>query len=406
PGNTIQLDSPTYSFSEATLNTAQGFGSLNVTVTRTNATSPASVQFATSDISGGNECNQVSGQASQRCDYNAQAGTLRFAAGESSKTIEIPIISDGYIEGPEVFLVKLQNPVGATLGLTSQATVTILDRAVTTLPASNPYLSNEFFVRLNYLDFLAREPDAGGWSTWPPLLNSCGPEKGFLGAPYNCDRAHVSHGFYASPEFTNKGFLVYRLYEVGMGRLPRYVEFIPAMASLSGFGLSDAVQQQNLAEYLQNFTNKEEFVNRFQGSLPNWEAALFIQKLEQASGVSLPATATTLPGQPTQYGRQELINKRSSGEFTVGQTLKAFVEQQPVYDKFFPRGAVTMEYFAYLKRDPDLNDPTLSGWNEWVFVFTNGGAARGRPDIQPRDIHHLIFGFIYSEEYRKRFGAP
>jgi hypothetical protein len=65
-----------------------------------------------------------------------------------------------------------------------------------------------------------------------------------------------------------------------------------------------------------------------------------------------------------------------------------------------------MMYFAYLRRDPDLNDPNLNGWKEWVFVFTNGGAQRGRPDIQPRDIHHLIFGFIYSEEYRKRFGAP
>ncbi|HYO91673.1 MAG TPA: hypothetical protein VEQ40_08555 [Pyrinomonadaceae bacterium] len=97
---------------------------------------------------------------------------------------------------------------------------------------------------------------------------------------------------------------------------------------------------------------------------------------------------------------------RASGALSVGQTLKAFVEQQPVYDWYFPRGQVTMLYFAYLKRDPDLNDPTLSGWTEWVFVFTNGGAARGRPDIAPMDIHHLIFGFIYSEEYRKRFGQP
>jgi hypothetical protein len=73
---------------------------------------------------------------------------------------------------------------------------------------------------------------------------------------------------------------------------------------------------------------------------------------------------------------------------------------------FFPSGQVTMLYFAYLKRDPDLNDPNLVGWKDWVDVFTNGGANKGRPDIAPRDIHHLIFGFIYSEEYRKRFGQP
>ena len=82
------------------------------------------------------------------------------------------------------------------------------------------------------------------------------------------------------------------------------------------------------------------------------------------------------------------------------------MEQKAVYDKFFERGFVTMMYFGFLKRDPDLNDPNLVGWNDWVDVFINGGAHKGRPDIGPKDIHHLIFGFIYSIEYRKRFGAP
>jgi hypothetical protein len=261
-------------------------------------------------------------------------------------------------------------------------------------------------VRQNYLDFLAREPDQTGFTDWTNVLNNCGPQKGFLGSPPDCDRAHVSHGFFGSPEFTNTGFLIYRMYEVGLNRLPRYAEFTPDMSSLSGFGLSDTVRQQNLSDYLQQFTSRQEFSNRFSDALEPSQASTLILKLEQTAGITLPATANTLPGQPAQYGRQELVNLRAGGILTLGQTLKAFVEQQAVYDKYFPRGQVTMLYFAYLKRNPDLNDQALSGWNEWVFVFTNGGAARGRPDIQPRDIHHLIFGFIYSEEYRKRFGAP
>ncbi len=60
-----------------------------------------------------------------------------------------------------------------------------------------------------------------------------------------------------------------------------------------------------------------------------------------------------------------------------------------------------MMYFGFLRRDPDLNDPNLIHWNDWVNVFTYGSGS-----IQPRDIHNLIFGFIYSEEYRKRFVAP
>jgi hypothetical protein len=52
---------------------------------------------------------------------------------------------------------------------------------------------------------------------------------------------------------------------------------------------------------------------------------------------------------------------------------------------------------------PDLNDAELAGWRDWVDVFANGRQNAG---IAPRDIHHLIFGFIYSEEYRKCFGQP
>jgi hypothetical protein len=178
---------------------------------------------------------------------------------------------------------------------------------------------------------------------------------------------------------------------------------MPDMATLSGFDIPAALQEQNLQEYLQQFTARSEFQSRYQGFLLPSQAAQFIQLLDQVAGVTLPATATTLPNQPQQYGRQELINLRANGTLSVGQTLKAFVEQQVVYDRYFERGEVTIMYFAYLRRDPNLNDPNLVGWNDWVDVFTNGRQSAG---IQPRDIHHLIFGFIYSEEYRKRFGQP
>ncbi|MBD0371090.1 MAG: VCBS repeat-containing protein, partial [Pyrinomonadaceae bacterium] len=216
--SSIQFSASAYSINEGTVNTPQGFGSLIVDVKRTgNTSADATVQYFTSDDSGGNECNQVTTLASQRCDYSAAAGTLRFAAGETTKQIQIPIINDGYIEGAETFKLKLQNPTGtASLGTINEATVTIDDRGALTTPAENPYLSNEFFVRLNYLDFLGREPDTEGWNTWPTVLNNCGSQQGFLGAPFDCDRAHVSHGFFASPEFTNRGFLIYRLYAAGM----------------------------------------------------------------------------------------------------------------------------------------------------------------------------------------------
>jgi len=46
-------------------------------------------------------CPTVSGIASSRCDFTSAVGTLRFAAGESSKTFVVLISQDNYVEGPE-----------------------------------------------------------------------------------------------------------------------------------------------------------------------------------------------------------------------------------------------------------------------------------------------------------------
>src|SRR3954453_8318361 len=47
--------------------------------------------------------------------------------GETSKTVQIPILDDGEVEGDETFGITLSNAVGATLGTPSTATVTITD---------------------------------------------------------------------------------------------------------------------------------------------------------------------------------------------------------------------------------------------------------------------------------------
>jgi len=395
----IQFNAATYVISEGAVNTPEGFASLTVQVNRTGDLSGAStVRYATADLSGNNECTVVNGNASQRCDYLMLSGTLRFAAGEASKTFQVPIVNDGYVEGPEVFTIGLSNVTGGTLG-TALTTVTITDDdTVATDAAHNPYLSNSFFVRMHYVDFLEREPDTAGFNDWVGVLNGCGTQHGFLGAPTSCDRAHISKGFFGATEFIDRGFLVYRLYDVGLNRLPLYAEYNPDSAQLRGFGLTTAEQQQNLNNYLLDLGSRTEFVNRYAGVAATSQATQLIQLLETTAGVTLPATATTLPGQPPQYGRADLINQRATGVFSVVQTVKAFVEQQVVYDKYFPRGFVTMQYFAYLHRDPDA-----AGWNDWLDVLVNGRPSLG---VAPGDYDRLIFGFIYSTEYRKRFGQP
>ena len=57
-------------------------------------------------------------------DYTAASGTLTFAAGETTKTIEIAIIDDAHDEGDETMVLRLSNPVGARIA-DGEATGTI-----------------------------------------------------------------------------------------------------------------------------------------------------------------------------------------------------------------------------------------------------------------------------------------
>src|SRR2546423_443354 len=90
-------------------------GAVTVTVTRSgDASTAASVSYATAD-----------GMATQKGDYIFAAGTLSFAAGETSKSFTVLIVNDAYQEGTETFGVSLSNPIGTTLGVRSTMTVAI-----------------------------------------------------------------------------------------------------------------------------------------------------------------------------------------------------------------------------------------------------------------------------------------
>jgi uncharacterized repeat protein (TIGR01451 family) len=68
----------------------------------------------------------LDGTASAPSDYTAQAGTLTFAPGVTTRNIVVPITTDSLPEPTETFLVTLFNPSNATIG-TAQGTGTIND---------------------------------------------------------------------------------------------------------------------------------------------------------------------------------------------------------------------------------------------------------------------------------------
>jgi CSLREA domain-containing protein len=78
----------------------------------------ASVQYATADILGGATGGAACGAG---VDYVTTGGTLNFDAGETQKTISVPVCGDTDDETDETFNVTLSSPSGATI---SNATAT------------------------------------------------------------------------------------------------------------------------------------------------------------------------------------------------------------------------------------------------------------------------------------------
>lgn len=103
-------------FTSKALAATEATGALNFTVSRTGGSIGAvSVSYTTSD-----------GSAIAGLDYVSRTGTLNWGDGDSAdKTISIPLVNDGVVEGSESFTVTLYNPTGATgvdLGLIKSAT--------------------------------------------------------------------------------------------------------------------------------------------------------------------------------------------------------------------------------------------------------------------------------------------
>ena len=123
---------PTVSIADATVvegdtgTTNMGF---TVTLSKVSA-APVTVGYATSN-----------GTATAGADYTATSGTLTFAAGQVSQTINIGVLGDTTVEPGETVTVTLSNPSGATLSDAS-ATGTITNDDVAPPPVDGSLLFN------------------------------------------------------------------------------------------------------------------------------------------------------------------------------------------------------------------------------------------------------------------------
>ena len=358
----LAAGTPVVQFRAAGYTVNEGSPRVDITVDRSGNTATASsVGYVTNDSAGLQNCNVFNGKASPRCDYTNTIGTLQFAAGETSKSFSVPIIDDSYAEGNETFTVSLNNVSGASLGAQFTTTVTITDNENITGP--NPIDNTNFFVRQQYLDFLGREPDPPGFAGWTSTINNCLP------GDTSCDPVHVSSLFYQSAEFQTRGYFVYRFYPVSFGRKPDYAEFIVDLARVSGFLDANQLEAAKVA-FITDFMARPVFAATYNG-LNNQQ---YVDALLNTAGVTLS-------------NRQAMIDGLNAGTLTRAQVLRQISESTEVSQKYFNQAFVVMEYFGYLRRDPD------AFYLAWIDVLNRTGDSRG-----------MVTGFVTSSEYRQRFG--
>ncbi len=368
-----------------------------LTVTRVGDVSgSASVNYATADVT-----------ASERSDYLTAIGTLRFASGETSKTITVFIVNDSYGEGDESFNATLSNPVGGTLDSPSVATVTIhSDETVDgPNPVKEPTFNTDFFVREHYVDFFNREADLPGLGFWKNQIDEC--------TTLECRelrKINVSAAFFLSIEFQQTGYLVERLYKASYGDatgisnfgpphtlsvpVVRFYEFLADTQQI-GQGVvigqpgADQILENNKQTLIAEFVQRLRFTTAFPTTLT---AAQFVDMLFANAGVT-----------PSATDRNDAINEfggpanPSTDIDARGRALRRVAENSTLYQQEFNRAFVLAQFFGYLRRNPNENpDSDYSGYEFWLTKLNqfNGNFVNAE----------MVKSFIVSGEYLGRFG--
>lgn len=242
--------------------------------------------------------------------------------------------------------------------------------------ASNPLNTPEFFVRQHYLDFLGREPDESGFAFWSNQVRSCGSDTGCI----ERRTINVSAAYFLSIEFQRTGGLVDGIYRASYGRAPLFNEFMPDTRTVGrdvvvGTGDWEGTLRANKQAFVEAFVQRAAF-RAIYDQLSNDR---FVADLIGHTGVSF-----------TQSEREALVSALDSGLLSRATVLARISEDERFVSGKRNEAFVTMEYFGYLRRDPDAN-----GYQFWLNKLNqfNGNFEQAE----------MVKAFINSGEYRNRF---
>jgi hypothetical protein len=241
---------------------------------------------------------------------------------------------------------------------------------------SNPIDYAQYLVRQHYVDFLGREPDEEGRQFWTAKVTQCG-------ADVRCAEAQkidTSAAFFLSIEFKETGYLAYRLYRASFARDVTFGEFQSDTQTL-GYGLMVGAPgwvetaAANKRAFYQTWVQRPEFKQRFDVLADHW----FVDVLFDNMRVT-----------PAPEERAALIRDLNNGVPRV-EVLARIVEGDAFARKEFNRAFVLMQYFGYLRRDPDPE-----GFGYWLSKLNDNAGDYRRAE--------MVRAFLDSTEYRTRFG--
>ncbi len=283
---------------------------------------------------------------------------------------------DGFLEDGKVFTTADANDLGLTgLGFG---------------PVNNQLANTDVFVRQHYLDFLNREPDPSGFAFWKNNIESCGSDTQCR----EVKRIDTSAAFFLSIEFQQTGFLVYRLYKTSFPAspnrprgLPRFQELLADSQTIgNGFIVGEPNWEQkieaNTVAFINTFVGRTEFQATYPAQLT---AAQYVDNLNALAGGALSTTE-----------RNALVSGLSGGTETRATVLRKIANDSDFVSAEFNRAFVLMQYFGYLRRNPnDAPDNDFSGYDFWLTKLNQFGG-----DFRAAE---MVKAFILSGEYRDRF---
>jgi len=250
----------------------------------------------------------------------------------------------------------------------------------------------DFYVMQQYIDFLSRFPDQSGFGFWQNEITQCGTNASCV----DSKRVHVSAAFFLSIEFQQTGYLVYKMNEAAFGNLAgkpvpvRRDDFMPDTRTI-GNGVVvgatgwETVLDNNKNSFALTFVQRPAFQAAFPASMT---AQQFVDKLDANAGSVLTSTEKSnlvgvLGGTPAD------ATKRAS-------VLRSVAENANLTNRDFNKAFVLMQYFGYLRRDPDAApDTNFDGYNFWLNKLNqfNGDFVQAE----------MVRSFIVSSEYLNRF---